>query len=127
MEAKDCEPVLIEDVLGCAFEVHSVLGPGLLESIYEQALLVEMGHRGISAKNQVEIPIYYRDELLGIGYRADIVVTNCLILELKSVARIESIHIKQLVTYLKLMNIKRGLVLNFNTVSLKDGIRRVSV
>ena len=118
---------MIEDVLGATIRVHKELGPGLLESAYELALMHEFFELGIEALRQVEVPVKYREQELGIGFRADIVVSDCLLLELKSVDDFTAIHLAQLMTYLKLLNIKRGLLLNFNKKYLRDGIKRVSI
>ena len=122
-----CSNDLITDVLDCAFTVHKELGAGLLESVYEKALLFEMKFLGLEVKEQVEIPVVYRGVDLGIGFRADLIVNNSLLLELKCVENINSTHLAQTITYLKLLNYKRGLILNFNVVLLKNGIKRVSI
>ena len=122
-----CNEKLIEKVIGCAIEVHKELGPGLLESAYELALLDEICSKNIFCKHQVEVPVNYKGKNLGTGFRADMVVDGCLLMELKAVESIKNIHISQIITYLKLMNIKRGLLINFNTRLLKDGIKRISI
>lgn len=122
-----CSNDLITDVLDCAFTVHKELGAGLLESVYEKALLFEMKFLGLEVKEQVEIPVVYRGVDLGIGFRADLIVNNSLLLELKCVENINSTHLAQTITYLKLLNYKRGLILNFNVALLKNGIKRVSI
>ncbi len=121
------DDALIERVIGAAIEVHRELGPGLLESAYEQALLVELADRGIHTAHQVEVPVFYKQHDLGLGFRADVIVEECLILELKACAALESIHMAQIMTYQKLLRFKRGLLINFNTKLLKDGIKRVSI
>lgn len=126
-ELRDCDETLIERVLGAAIEVHRELGPGLLESVYELALMIELGEQGIQARRQVEIPVNYKGQNLGIGFRADVVVEDSLILEIKVTDDINPVHIAQIITYLKLLNYKRGLLLNFNKKMMKDGIRRVSI
>ncbi len=124
---KDCDEETINHVLTAATTVHRHLGPGLLESVYEFALMAEFSSLGIVARRQVEIPVYYRQQELGIGFRADILVADCLLLEIKAVEELKSLHLAQVMTYLKLLNMKRGFILNFNTKLLKDGIKRVSI
>lgn len=122
-----CGEELIEAVIRAAIKVHTILGPGLLESVYEMAMMVELSELEITAQRQVEIPAIYRGQNLGIGFRADIIVNAGLLLELKSVDRITDIHLAQTITYLKLLKFKRGLILNFNAKLMKEGIRRVSI
>jgi len=124
---QECSEDLIDKVLTAATKVHAELGPGLLESVYEKALLFELTDMGISAQNQVDVPVKYRNVELGLGFRADIVVANNLLLELKTVNDFSPIHLAQVMTYLKVLNIKRGFLLNFNTRLLKHGIKRVSI
>ncbi len=124
IEAKD---PLSEQVIGLAIEVHRTLGPGLLESIYELALCHELQLAGIHYHWQREIDLCYKGQSLGSGLRADIIVSGCLVLELITVDRISEFHVAQLLTYLRLMEIKRGLVLNVNAMPLKNGIRRISI
>jgi GxxExxY protein len=124
---KICSEDLIDQVLSAATKVHRVLGPGLLESVYEKALMFELAEAGIPAKCQVDVPVKYRDIELGLGFRADIVVDNSLLLELKTVSEFAPIHLSQIITYLKVLKIKRGFLLNFNTKLLKHGIKRVSI
>lgn len=126
-ELRDCEEALIERVLGAAINVHREFGAGLLESVYELALMVELAGLGIEAKRQVEIPVKYKEVNLGIGFRADIIVAESLVLEIKAVDELSSIHTAQIMSYLKLLGYKRGLLLNFNKKLLKEGIRRVSI
>jgi GxxExxY protein len=122
-----CRDELIEDVIGVAIKVHTILGPGLLESVYEHASMFEFAEAKIPAQRQVEIPVIYRGRDLGVGFRADIIVADSLLLEFKAVDRITDIHIAQTITYLKLLKFKRGLILNFNAKLLKEGIKRVSM
>lgn len=126
-ELKDCDDELIADVLDAAFRVHRELGPGLLESVYELALVIELAEAGITAQRQAEIPVYYHGQSLGIGFRADIIVEDCLLLELKTVDEITPLHQAQIMTYLRLLSFKRGFLLNFNRRYLKEGIKRVSI
>jgi GxxExxY protein len=112
-------------VIGCAMEVHNVLGPGLLESVYEQALIHELAMNCIAVKRQVEVDVNYKGMNIANGLRVDLIVDDELIIELKSVEEIKPIHQKQLQTYLKLMDKRIGLLINFNTINLKDGIKRI--
>ena len=112
-------------IIGAAIEVHRHLGPGLLESAYEECLCRELALRGMRFARQVALPIEYKGSKLDCGYRLDVVVENKIILELKACENIEPIHKAQLLTYLKLSNIKLGLLLNFNNEVMKDGIVRV--
>jgi len=111
-------------VIGCAIEVHRELGPGLLESTYEQCLAHELRRNGMPFQLQYPQPVKYKDIRLDCGYRIDILVENKLILELKSVEEIKGIHEAQLLTYMKLAGVKIGLLINFNNTKLKDGIKR---
>ena len=113
-------------VIGATIEVHKSLGPGLLESTYEQCLCVELELRKIPYERQKELPVEYKDVKLDCGYRIDILVANRLILELKACERLQPIHEAQLLTYLKLTGIKVGLLINFNVPVLKDGIKRLA-
>lgn len=119
---QDKDP-LTERIIGCAIEVHRELGPGLLESIYEAALAVEFGLRGIPFARQVVVPVSYKGQSLG-DHRIDFIVDKVVVLELKSVERFEPVFEAQLLTYLRLTGLRRGLLLNFNCRLLKDGIRR---
>lgn len=112
-------------VIGCALEVYKTLGPGLLETAYEKALLHELNLRGIPAKSQVKIEMDYKGVNLGEGLRLDLLVDDKLIIELKSVDELKPVHYKQLQTYLKLTHRKLGLLINFNVNDLMDGVRRV--
>ena len=116
---------LSSKIIGAAIEVHKHLGPGLLESSYEECLCKELTLRGLKFEQQKALPIIYKGEKLDCGYRLDIVIENQIIVELKACDRIESIHKAQLLTYLKLSSLKLGLLLNFNTEVMKDGIVRV--
>ena len=111
-------------VIGCALEVHRVLGPGLLESTYEQCLAHELSLAGISFKLQFPLPVKYKGIKLDCGYRIDLSVNDELIVELKSVDQIMGIHRAQLLTYMKLSDVKVGLLINFNVEMLKSGIKR---
>jgi GxxExxY protein len=124
-QTKDCPEELIALVLDCAFEVHRELGPGLLESVYERALAFELADKGIAFERQVDIGAYYKGRDLGLGFRADIVVDGRLLIELKAVDDLGPAHLAQIMTYLRLLKLKRGLLLNFNKRLLKEGIKRV--
>ena len=114
-------------VIGCAIEVHRLLGPGLLESAYEQCLAYELDRSGIEFQLQVPIPIAYKTIKLDCEYRIDVLIEGQLILELKAVDEIKNIHKAQILTYMKLASISTGLLINFNTVVLKDGIIRFKI
>jgi GxxExxY protein len=110
-------------VIGCAIEVHKELGPGLLESIYENALCVEFAKQNIAFEKQKELLVNYKDVYIG-NFRIDVLVENCLIVELKCVERMDALFEAQILSYMKLGNIKLGLLINFNTKLLKNGIQR---
>ena len=112
-------------VIGCAIEVHKILGPGLLESAYEQCLAYELKRSNISFKLQYPLPIEYKDIKLDCGYRIDLLIDNKIIVELKSVDKILPIHQAQLLTYMKLSGIRIGLLMNFNVIYMKTGIKRM--
>jgi len=116
---------LTGQIIGAAIEVHKALGPGLLESAYEECLCRELSLRGFSYERQKEVPVKYKGVRLDCGYRLDIVVSESVVLELKACDRLERIHQAQLLTYLKLTGIKYGLLINFNVSVLKDGIKRM--
>jgi GxxExxY protein len=115
---------ITEKIIGCSIEVHKQLGPGLLESAYEECLYYELKSIGLNVKKQLALPLIYKDIKLDAGYRIDLLVENKVIVEIKSVDALAEIHKAQLMTYLKLADIKVGLLLNFNVVRLKDGIVR---
>jgi GxxExxY protein len=116
---------LAHEVIGSAIEVHRALGPGLLESAYQNCLVHELGLRGLSVETEVMIPIEYKGLLVGEAYRADLLIENMLIVELKSVESVSDVHKAQLLTYLRLTQRKLGLMINFNTALVKDGILRI--
>ena len=109
-------------IIGCIYEVHNQLGPGLLESIYEKAMIKELRMNGFEVRNQVEVPVYYKGELICPDLRLDLIVDNKIILELKSVIDFRPVFEKQLYTYLRLMNCELGYVVNFNTDNIRDNI-----
>ena len=113
-------------VIGAAIEVHKTLGPGLLESVYEECLCRELQLSKISYERQKGLPVEYKGAMLDCGYRLDLVVEGRLIVELKSCDTLQPIHEAQLLTYLKITNIKIGLLINFNVPVLKDGIKRMA-
>jgi GxxExxY protein len=117
---------LTGEVIGAAIEVHKILGPGLLESAYEECLCHELELRGIPFERQKELPIEYKGAKLDCGYRLDIVVENSVVVELKACESLLPIQEAQLLTYLKLTGIKFGLPINFHVPSLKDGIKRIA-
>ena len=115
---------LTEKVIGMAIEVHSNLGPGLLESVYEECLCKELADAGIEFQRQKSVPVVYKDAPMETGFRADIVVGNDLPIEVKAVERLLPVHEAQVLTYLKFGGFSTGLLVNFNTKLLKDGIKR---
>lgn len=114
---------LARSVIGAAIAVHRSLGPGLLESAYQSCLACEFRHRALSFQQQVTIPITYRNERVDCGYRADFLLEGTLLIELKSVDHLMPIHEAQILTYLKLLKLHQGLLVNFNSVRLIDGLR----
>ncbi len=116
---------LSSKIIGAAIEVHKALGPGLLESAYEECLCHELKLRGIDFERQKPLPVTYKDVRLDCGYRLDVLVDNQIVLELKSCEKVEPIHTAQLLTYLRLSNLNLGLLLNFNVPVMKDGIVRI--
>ena len=116
---------LRHDVIGAAIEVHKHLGPGLLESSYEACLLFELRNKGLNVKSQVPLPVSYKGMLLEAGYRIDILVEGKVIIEVKAVDKLAEIHTAQILTYLKLTKLKLGLVINFITVKVIEGLKRV--
>jgi GxxExxY protein len=117
--------VLTGKIIGAAIEVHRALGPGLLESAYEECLCYELRSRKIPFERQSPLPVRYKGIILEIGYRLDLFVNNQVIVELKSVERLEPIHTAQVLTYLRLKGCRLGLLINFNVQLLKDGICRL--
>jgi GxxExxY protein len=117
---------LSETVIGACIEVHRVLGPGLLESIYEEALSAELQLRDLPFERQQALPVVYKGRALSQVYRADLIVGGQLLVEVKSVESILFVHVAQAVTYLRVTGLEHGLVVNFNSVLMRDGLRRVS-
>lgn len=116
---------ITEQIIGSAIDVHRTLGPGLLESAYEACLAFELISRGLKLEQQKALPVVYRDMKLDCGYRLDLVVENAVVIELKAVEHLLSIHRAQLISYLKLTGLKVGLLINFHTKILKNGIVRL--
>ncbi len=112
-------------VIGIAIDVHTRLGPGLLENAYKECLFYKLQKEGLAVEKEKALPIIYEEIKLDCGYRLDLLVENKLVLELKSVDAINDVHLAQILTYLKLGGYKLGLLINFNTVLLKNGIKRV--
>ena len=124
LEFPEQKDPLTEKIIGCAIEVHRMLGPGLLESTYESALCVELELAGLKFQRQTVVPVTYKNRPVG-DYRLDLIVENSVIVEIKSVDRFDPVFESQLLTYLKITGLKRGLLLNFNSRLLKDGIKRM--
>ena len=116
---------ITEGIIGASIEVHRVLGPGLLESAYEECLCYELANRGIVFERQVPLPVEYKRIKLDCGYRMDIVVNDLVVLELKAVDRLLPVHEAQLLTYLRLCRCPVGLLINFNVPVLRQGLKRV--
>ncbi len=119
------ENALAREVIGATIEVHRALGPGLLESVYRRCLVHELRARGLECEVEVPLAVSYKGLVIEQAYRADVLVGHRLLLELKSVDRLEAVHAAQLLTYLRLMRRRLGLLLNFNVPVMRDGIRRV--
>jgi GxxExxY protein len=115
---------LTEIIIGCAIEVHKILGPGLLESAYEECLAYELQKVGLKIERQKPVPVVYKEIMLECGYRIDILVEETVVLELKSVEMLNPVHEAQILTYMKFANKNIGLLINFNVTLLKNGLRR---
>ena len=113
-------------IRGAIFDVYNELGPGLLESVYEEAMVFELKKRGLSIQRQLEVPILYKGERLSTDLRLDLLVEDAVIVELKSVSELQDVHYKQLLTYLKLTKKKLGILVNFNTDDIQYDIKRVA-
>jgi GxxExxY protein len=122
MEVND----LTKTIIGAAIEVHRTLGPGLLESTYEACLFYELEQMGLFVERQVELPVKYKNVRVEIGYRIDLLVENQVIIEVKSVKELLPVHMAQIITYLKISNKSKGLLMNFNEAKLIDGVKRIS-
>jgi GxxExxY protein len=117
--------VLTKQIIGICIKVHRKIGPGLLESVYEEAICYELDKAGLSYKRQQGIAVVYEEVKLDVGFRADIIVENKVIVELKSIETIAPVHSKTLLTYMRLTNLEVGLLINFNVLLLKKGITRL--
>jgi len=120
------ENEISEKIIGCAIQVHRELGPGLLESSYQECLYFELIQSGLLVEKEKPLPLVYKDVKLDCGYRLDLVVENKVVIEVKSVEALNDIHMAQILTYLKLSKCKLGLLMNFNVVLMKSGIKRVA-
>ena len=118
------DEILTRKILGCAYTVHSVLGPGLLEKTYEECLYYELKQAGFIVEKQKEIPLKYKEIWIDVGYRLDLLVENRIILEIKAIENLHPVHVAQVLTYLKLTECPIGFLINFNVQSLKNGIKR---
>lgn len=121
MNENDISKIIVD----CCFKIHKQLGPGLLESVYEEILSYELLKCGLKIERQKGIPVVYDGLKMELGFRADIIVESKVIVELKSIEAIAPVHSKQLLTYLKLTGLRLGLLINFNEALLKDGIKRI--
>jgi GxxExxY protein len=113
------------EVVDAAFKIHSKLGAGLLESVYKALMIYELTKRGLAVQHELVLPVVYEDVRLDVGYRIDLLVNGCVIVELKAVEKLLAVHEAQLLTYLKLSGIRLGFLMNFNTKLIKDGIKRM--
>lgn len=120
------EDELARIIVNCSYKIHTTLGPGLLESVYEAALCYELIEEGLEIKQQCPMPVSYNNVRLDIGFRADIIVEDVVIIEVKAVEETAPVHFKQLLTYLKVTHLKLGLLINFNKSRIKDGLHRVA-
>jgi GxxExxY protein len=111
-------------IIGCAIQVHKYLGPGLLESAYEECLIYELQLAGLGTERQKPVPVCYKEIKLECGYRIDILVENCVVIELKAIDSINPVHEAQILTYMKFSQKSIGLLINFNVLLLKQGVRR---
>jgi GxxExxY protein len=116
---------ITKKIVSAAIEVHKTLGPGLFESVYEKCLIHELQSMGLHVISQKPLPVVYKENIMDCGFRPDLLVEEKVIVELKSVDEMNSVHMAQMITYLKLSNNKLGLLINFNVVLLKNGIKRV--
>ncbi len=119
------ENYLASIIVDCCYHIHVNLGPGLLESVYEEILFSELTERGLKVEKQKQLPVVWKDKKLDLGFRTDLIVENKVIIEIKSVLEIHPVHPKQLLTYLKLTGLKLGLLINFNSPLIKTGITRI--
>lgn len=117
---------LTERVIGCAIEVHRTLGPGLIESIYRECLLIELQEHGFATEREISVPVDYKGRRLRTRLRFDVAINQCLIVEAKAVEAVRPVHKAQIITYLKLTGYPAGLLINFNEVTLKAGLNRLN-
>ena len=120
------ENELSKIIVNTAFDIHQTLGPGLLESVYEEIMYYELSSQGLMVDRQKAIPVYWKGIKMDIGFRADLIVENKVIVELKSIEMIAPVHFKQTLTYLRMMGLKLGLLINFNEALIKNGITRIA-
>jgi GxxExxY protein len=118
---------IFKKILDCSFKVHSALGPELLESAYTECMYFDLIQSGLKVEKQKALPLVYKEVHLEAGYRIDLFVENCIVVEIKSVEALADIHMAQILTYLKLSDCRLGLLVNFNVLHLKDGIKRVII
>ncbi len=118
---------LTQQIIGSAIEVHKHMGPGLLESIYEECMAIQLKKDGLVFEKQKPIPLIYDGQMLGTAFRADFIVEDKVIIELKACEKLQPIHDAQLLSYMKLSGVSLGLLMNFNSVLLKDGIKRMAL
>ncbi len=119
------ENEIAREIVDAAYKIHTTLGPGLLESVYETVLSAELRKRGLSVEQQQAIPVVYDGERVDLGFRADLVVEKKVIVEIKSVEAVNPVHHKQLLTYLRLADKRLGFLINFNVALIKQGIKRI--
>jgi len=119
------ENYLAKIIVDCCYQIHVGLGPGLLESVYEEILFTELTEKGLKVERQKQLPVIWKDKTLDLGFRTDLIVENKVIIEIKSVLEIHPVYKKQLMTYLKLSGLKLGLLVNFNSPLIKTGITRL--
>lgn len=124
-EQQKFEDYLSSIIVNCCYNIHKELGPGLLESVYEEILFTELVSEGLVVERQKELPVVWKNKRLKMGFRTDLIVENKVIIEIKSVQEIHPVHPKQLLTYLKLSGLKLGLLINFNSPLIKTGITRI--
>ena len=124
-QEKIVENEISQLIIGCAIKVHTALGPGLLESAYEECLYYELVKEGLKVEKQKALPLIYEEIKLEVGYRLDLIVEDKVIIEIKACEGLNDVHLAQVLTYLKLSDVKLGLLINFNVTRVKDGIKRV--
>ena len=124
-QEKIVENEISQLIIGCAIKVHTALGPGLLESAYEECLYYELVKEGLKVEKQKALPLIYEEIKLEVGYRLDLIVEDKVIIEIKACEGLNDVHLSQVLTYLKLSNVNLGLLINFNVTRVKDGIKRV--